>query len=62
MQKNAGMYSNEQLNKLKRELKDHLYFFGYTNHPVEEHNTAFFNYEDHEESDLVNFNKFKTLN
>ena len=62
LERNPDMYSEEQLIKLRTELKDHLYFFGYTNHPEEEHSTAFFNYEDHEEADLGNFNMFKTLN
>ena len=48
--------------KMKQELKDQLYFFGYTNNPEIEHNTAFFEYETHDEADLATFNEFRRVN
>ena len=45
MNRNAFMYSEEQMDYLKSELKDVLFFFGYTNHSSE-HDTAFFNFTD----------------
>ena len=36
-----------------------LYFFGYTNHPTEENDTAFFNFETHKEEDLKLYYGFK---
>ena len=47
---------------MKQELKDQLYFFGYTNNPEIEHNTAFFEYETHDEADLATFNEFRRVN
>ena len=56
------MYSEEQIAMLKNLLKDHLQFFGYTNHPTAENDTAFFEYNDFDENDLAMFNSFKTEN
>ena len=39
---NAHMYSEQQIATLKKQLKDFLYYFGYTNHPTEENDTSFF--------------------
>ena len=62
LSRNESMYTTEQLEKFKKQLKDHLYFFGYTNHPDEVNKTAFFEFEKHEKADLANFKKFQTMN
>jgi hypothetical protein len=41
------------------ELKDHLLFFGYTNHPEIDHNTAFFQYAQISKEDLAQFKDFE---
>ena len=56
------MYSEEQIAELKDTLKDHLTYFGYTNHPNLENDTAFFEYNDFDDNDLAMFNSFKTNN
>jgi hypothetical protein len=43
--KNAHMYTSEQMEYLKTELKDFNLFFGYTNNPHGENQAAFFDYE-----------------
>ena len=47
---------------MKQQLKDHLYFFGHTNHPEIDHNTAFFEYAQQSEEDLAKFQAFKQRN
>ena len=47
---------------MKVELRDYLYFYGYTNHPEIEHNTGFFEYSEHAEVDLANWKGFKSWN
>ena len=42
---------------MKTELKEAIYYFGYAN--VEGNPTAFFDYEEHSEADLANFEKFR---
>ena len=46
LNRNAFMYSEEQIDFLRQEMKDTLYYFGYTNHPTEENDTAFFTFND----------------
>ena len=62
LSRHADLYNDELLAKMKQELKDQLYFFGYTNHPEIEHNTAFFEYKTHDEADLASFNEFRRVN
>ena len=50
------------MSRLKVTLKDFLYHFGYTNHPTEVGETAFFDYSKHEKEDLASYNKFKSSN
>ena len=47
MNRNAFMYSEEQMDFLKQELKDTLYYFGYTNNSTYwfQHETSFFEYK-----------------
>jgi len=42
--KNVHMYTPEQMEYLKTELKDFNLFFGYSNNPDGENQTAFFDY------------------
>ena len=42
-------YTEEQLNYVKENLKEHLYFFGYTTNPGEENPTGFFDFEEDNE-------------
>ena len=60
--RNSHMYSDEQMDLMRTELKDQLYYFGYIEHPEEEHNTPFFKFESHEESDLDSFKEFEQVN
>ena len=58
------MYSQKQIEFIKTELKDYLYFFGYTDHPDipdAENLTPFFKFN-HLHNDLANFNKFTKEN
>jgi hypothetical protein len=47
---------------MKDQLRDMLFFWGYTNHPNEENPLAFFNFEDINAEDLSTFKKFEELN
>lgn len=62
LSRNAHMYSEEQMEFLKKEMRDVLHYFGYTNHPAEDHETPFFTYEDQTPEDLEKFKEFKTNN
>ena len=62
LNRNAFMYSEEQMDLLKKELKETLCFFGYTKHPTQVNDTAFFDFEDVSEEDLAVFKAFKTEN
>ena len=47
LNRNIDLYTKEQIELIKTELKEFLYFFGYvktTHHP--DNNTPFFEYED----------------
>ena len=44
------------------ELKDLLYFFGYTNHPEQENPYAFFKFDNHSEEHLKNFKGYQKMN
>lgn len=47
---------------MKDELREMLFFWGYTNHPNEQNPLAFFNFDDINAEDLSQFKKFKELN
>jgi len=47
---------------MKDELREMLFFWGYTNHPNEQNLLAFFNFDDINAEDLSQFKKFKELN
>ena len=58
------MYTPEQIEFIKTELKDYLYFFGYTDNPDipdQENLTPFFKFN-HLEKDLTQFGKFREEN
>lgn len=46
LSRHAFMYSEAQIDYLKDELRDHLFYFGYTNHPTEENETAFWDFKE----------------
>ena len=51
---NVHRYDQEMIRQIQKELKEELYFFGYTNSPNEESKnnpTAFFTFENHSEAD-----------
>ena len=50
------------MKEIKEILGDYLYYFGYTNHPEIENPHAFFNFEEHEQHNLEQFNGYKKLN
>lgn len=46
------MYSEQQIEEIKANMKDYLLFFGYSNDPSEQENpTEFFKYENLNEKD-----------
>jgi len=49
---------------IKSELRDHLYFFGYTNDPdvTVQNETAFFNFDEHREEDKKIFKGYLAHN
>ena len=52
MNKSAHRYTKEQMQHMKSELRDHIYYFGYTQKPdSEEIDTPFFEYRG-EDGDL----------
>ena len=59
---NASRYTESQIEYMKEKIGDQLYFFGYSNHPEEEHNTAFFNFDEHKPENLAQFNGFRRVN
>ena len=60
--RNQAMYSPEQIELLKEILKEYNLFYGYTNHPDINHNTAFFNYTKQSPDDLSQFKAFQKRN
>ena len=47
LSRNRGMYTDEQVEKLKDIARDYLYFFNYVDHPTEaDPTTTFFTYAD----------------
>lgn len=62
LNRNAHMYNEKQLDRLKVQLKDFLYYFGYASHPKEENDTAFFEFATHEQEDLAQFKRFSSQN
>ena len=56
---NAKRYSEEQLQYMKDTIGDQLYFFGYSNHPEEENPHAAFNFEEHSEANLKQWNGYR---
>ena len=62
LNRNVNMYSDEQKEYIRTELKDFMYYFGYVDHPTDSSNrTPFFQY-DHTEEDLQNYYGFKKQN
>lgn len=57
--RNAYRFSQALQDKIKEELKDLLYFFGYTNHPSKENEYAAFTFENHSDKDLQNYEGFR---
>jgi len=57
LSRNAHMYNDQQIDMIKSELRDHLYYFGYTNDPdaTVQNDTAFFNFDEHREEDKKKF-------
>ena len=60
--RNAHMYTDEQMDLIRTELKDQLLYFGYFEHPYEEHSTPFFKFEGHEDIHHDGFKEFKEVN
>ena len=53
MSRNAHMYTEAQMDYLKDQFRDQLYYFGYTNHPTEENDTAFWEFPESDPKDLA---------
>lgn len=47
---------------VKDVLGDYLYFFGYSNHPTEKHDTEVFNFDKHSDHNVELFKKFEKMN
>ena len=50
------------MNLIKHELREILFFYGYTNHPNHKSQTAFFDFDEFTKEDLEGFNKFLQMN
>ena len=50
--RNAHMFSEKQIETIKRKLKDYLYYFGYTGHPELDNDTTFFEFDSPTTDDL----------
>ena len=59
---NAKMFTKDQIDYIIKTNVDILYLFGYTNHPTEENQTAFFNFEDHDAENVSNYYGFRKIN
>ena len=46
---------------IKKELGPMLYYFGYVNHPSEENQNAYFHFEEHEEANLAQYYRFRSV-
>lgn len=55
-------YNDELIEHIKNTNTELLYLFGYVNHPTEENQTAFFNFESHDSENLKKFNGFRKIN
>jgi len=58
LNQNSGMFNSEQIDFIKSELRDFLYFFNFADHPLDaDPNTCFFEYSgtqvDHDEEKLI---------
>jgi len=58
----ASKYTPAQVELIQTLNADHLYYFGYANHPTEENSTAFFNFKDHKPEHLAKYYGFKKDN
>lgn len=56
---NLHLYTPAQIEFVKEVLGDHLYFFGYSNHPTHNNPTQIFKFEEHSEHNLEQYYKFK---
>jgi len=62
LNRNINLYTEEQKEYIRTELKDFMYYFGYVDHPTDSSNrTPFFKY-DHNKEDLENYNGFRKQN
>lgn len=55
-------YTDEQVAMIQNVNADHLYYFGYTNHPTEENKTAFFEFKDHKQEHVDKYYGFRKDN
>ena len=62
--RNESKYTPEQTEYLKKELKQAMLFFGYTEDPSGENNTdtSFFKYDSYDEADKERYLKFRRMN
>jgi len=58
----AHKYTAEQIEHIKNENAELLYFLGYTNHPEVETKTNFFEFADHKPEHLQKYMGFKEIN
>jgi len=57
------MYTKEQHDFIKEELKEYLYFFGYVDHESNSSKqTMFYSYDSHDKTNVSNINGYKQLN
>ena len=59
---NLSLYTPDQNEFIKEVMGDHLYFFGYTNHPTEKNFTDIFKFEEHSDYNLNRYYKFRQTN
>ena len=57
-----GRYTDAQIKLIQEMNADHLYYFGYANHPTEENKTAFFEFNEHKKEHLDKYYGFRKDN
>lgn len=58
----ASKYTEAQIELIKKENASMLYYMGYSNHPSETNPTAFFDFKEHDKSNLDEYYGFRKDN
>lgn len=55
-------YTQAQIDMVMKDNAEHLYYFGYANHPTEENKTAFFDFKEHKPEHVEKYYGFRKDN